>query len=57
LLIQGQDDDVVPAADVLSFIDRLKRPPALVMIEGVGHFFHGRLNDLKAAILEAYTER
>jgi alpha/beta superfamily hydrolase len=57
LLIQGQDDDVVPAADVLSFTDRLNPQPSVVMIEGVGHFFHGRLNDLKAAILGAYAER
>lgn len=57
LLIQGRDDDVVPAADVLSFVDAIDRPPALVLVEDAGHFFHGRLNDLKQVVLDAFGDR
>ena len=56
LLIQGQDDDVVLAADMLSFVDRLDTPPSLALIEGAGHFFHGRLNDLKQVVLDAFGD-
>lgn len=55
LLIQGTDDDVVPAAQVLRWVEALPEPPRLVLLQGAGHFFHGRLNDLKQALLEAAT--
>jgi len=56
LLIQGEDDDIVPAADVRSYVKQVSPPPSLVLVEGAGHFFHGRLNDLKQAILDAFGD-
>ncbi len=53
LLIQGADDDVVPAEQVLRWLEGQEIEPRLVVLEDVGHFFHGRLNDLKRAVLEA----
>lgn len=53
LLIQGRDDEVVPAQAVTAFVDRLDVSPDLVLVEGAGHFFHGRLNDLKQLVLDA----
>ena len=53
LLIQGGDDDVVPTAQLLQWIDALPQRPHLKLLEGAGHFFHGRLDDLKQAVLEA----
>ena len=48
IVIHGEEDDVVPLADVLAWA----RPQALpvVVFPGCGHFFHGRLLQLQAAI-------
>jgi alpha/beta superfamily hydrolase len=48
IVIHGEQDDVVPLADVLAWA----RPQALpiVVFPGCGHFFHGRLLQLQAAI-------
>lgn len=53
LLIQGSEDDVVPTAQVLEWVDALPERPRLTLLEGAGHFFHGRLNDLRHALLDA----
>lgn len=54
LLIQGDADDVVPAAQVQAWVAGLAHPPVLTLLAGAGHFFHGRLNDLKSAVLENF---
>ena len=48
IVIHGEEDDVVPLADVLAWA----RPQALpiVVFPGCGHFFHGRLLQLQAVI-------
>jgi len=56
LVIQGNDDNVVPAAAVKAFIQSQKPSPALVLVEGAGHFFHGRLNALKQAVTDAFSD-
>lgn len=53
LVLQGEQDDVVPAADVKAWVATLSPRPMLRLFPGVGHFFHGRLNDLRAAVQEA----
>ncbi|HEX7043554.1 MAG TPA: alpha/beta fold hydrolase [Burkholderiales bacterium] len=53
LVLQGEADDVVPAADVTAWVERLPLRPRLRLFPGVGHFFHGRLNDLRNAVHEA----
>ena len=50
LVIHGSADEVVPLAEVRRLVDGRSRPPALVVVDGAGHFFHGRLNDLKQAV-------
>jgi uncharacterized protein len=49
LLIQGEQDDVVPMAAVLDWA----RPQALpvCVVPGAGHFFHGQLGLLKQCVL------
>jgi alpha/beta superfamily hydrolase len=49
LVVHGEEDDVVPLAEVLNWA----RPQALpvVVLPGAGHFFHGRLLEL-ARILQ-----
>jgi uncharacterized protein len=45
LVIHGEEDDVVPLADLMEWA----RPQALpvTVFPGAGHFFHGRLSELK----------
>jgi alpha/beta superfamily hydrolase len=50
LIVQGDQDDVIPPARVVDWVDALPRKPRFVMLEGVGHFFHGRLDDLRSTV-------
>ncbi|HHO69014.1 MAG TPA: alpha/beta hydrolase [Gammaproteobacteria bacterium] len=52
LLVQGSADDVVPADAVSEWVQRLQQPPETVLLEGAGHFFHGRLNALRQVLAE-----
>jgi uncharacterized protein len=56
LLIQGDSDDVVPLSDVQAWEQQQPVPPVVRIIGGVGHFFHGRLNELKQTILDYYLK-
>lgn len=48
IVIHGEEDDVVPLADVMNWA----RPQGLpvTVFPGAGHFFHGRLTELKTVI-------
>jgi uncharacterized protein len=48
VVIHGETDDIVPLAEVMDWA----RPQALpvTVFPGTGHFFHGRLVELKAAV-------
>lgn len=48
LVVHGEEDDVVPLKDVFDWA-RPQQLPITVM-PGAGHFFHGRLPDLKTLI-------
>ncbi|MDT8386129.1 MAG: alpha/beta fold hydrolase [Thiogranum sp.] len=56
LLIHGDQDEIVPADTLLSWFHGLEHPPRLELLEGAGHFFHGRLNDLSQTIEVAARE-
>ena len=47
LVIQGDEDEIVDASDVINWVRTLKQAPQLEIMEGAGHFFHGRLIDLR----------
>ena len=51
LVIQGGDDEIVPADAVLSWLADLGKLPQLVVIPEAGHFFHGRLNTLRDQLI------
>jgi uncharacterized protein len=55
LLIHGDADDVVPAAPVLEWSRKLAVPPRIVLLPGVGHFFHGRLQALTEAVDDVFA--
>jgi len=54
LLVHGEADDVVPAGPVIEWCATLPVPPRLVLLPGVGHFFHGRLPALAQAVNDAF---
>ena len=50
LIVQGEDDDLV-SADMVAERARLIDPEVeLVVLPGTDHFFHGRLNELRAVV-------
>ncbi len=53
LVVHGEADDVVPLAATLDWA----RPQALpvVVVPGVGHFFHGQLPLLKSIVVRAFA--
>ena len=51
LIVQGDADEVIAPQEVIGWAQALQPRPYLVVMPGVGHFFHGRLNELRAALL------
>lgn len=50
LLVQGDHDELVDAGEVQRWAAALAAPPEIVLLPGVDHFFHGRLNELRNAL-------
>jgi alpha/beta superfamily hydrolase len=48
IVIHGEEDDVVPLADVLAWARPQELP--VTVFPGCGHFFHGRLPQLQRVI-------
>ncbi len=55
LVIQGEDDDVVTPQAVYDWFEALDAKKTLVRLSGAGHFFHGKLMDLRREI-EFFTK-
>jgi len=52
LIVQGDADDVVSPAAVIAWAGKLSPPPELKLLPGAGHFFHGRINELRDTVLD-----
>jgi uncharacterized protein len=52
LIVQGEADEIIRCAEVQAFAARFQPPPQLVVLPGAGHFFHGRLPELRDAAFE-----
>ena len=50
LIVQGDADELVDAADVARWAGAYEPPPQLVMLAGASHFFHGRLGELRETV-------
>lgn len=50
LVVQGDADDVVDPQRVFEWVKRFAPAPDLVVVPGVGHFFHGHLAELRDAV-------
>jgi alpha/beta superfamily hydrolase len=53
ILIHGDHDEVVPLANVVSFAEASH--VAVTVVPGADHFFHGRLNQIRAIVEAAWT--
>jgi alpha/beta superfamily hydrolase len=53
LIVQGDADDVVDPQRVIAWARTLAPQPDLIVMPGVGHFFHGRLGELRGAVIDA----
>ena len=56
LIIQGDEDELVDVEETIEWVNSLEPGPELIVMLGAEHFFHGRLNDLRTAIMEFVRE-
>jgi alpha/beta superfamily hydrolase len=54
VLVHGGADEIVAPKPVLAWCATLAAPPKIVLLDGVGHFFHGRLPALVEAVADAF---
>lgn len=52
LMIHGDEDDVVPFEDAVKWYNSLSKQPHFEVMDGAGHFFHGRLNELRDKVTQ-----
>ncbi|MCC5862117.1 MAG: alpha/beta hydrolase [Gammaproteobacteria bacterium] len=52
LIVQGEEDDVVPTDEVMGWLNAAPPGPLFVGVPGAGHFFHGQLNELREHVTE-----
>lgn len=51
LMVHGDADDVVPIEETVRWLDSLPPGPELVVFEETGHFFHGKLVELRETVV------
>jgi len=56
LVIQGDEDELVAVDETIAWFNSLAPGPALLVVPGAEHFFHGRLGDLRSAVMEFVEE-
>lgn len=51
LIVQGDEDELVDIDATVAWFDGLDPGPELLVVTGAEHFFHGRLAELRAAVM------
>jgi len=54
LVVQGENDEIVPPEQVYSWVEKSISQPMLIRMPETSHFFHGKLNDLRDILLEHF---
>jgi len=54
LIVQGDADEIVPVEDVRAWVAENQPGPELLVLPGVGHFFHGALVTLRKLLVQKY---
>lgn len=49
-------DEIVPTDDILAWHSQCRPAPNLIMFNDASHFFHGRLVELKKAVVQTLTD-
>lgn len=55
-VIQGGEDEVISAQEVKKWTAQRPNPPQLIWFDDASHFFHGKLIDLKDALIAAWNK-
>jgi alpha/beta superfamily hydrolase len=56
LVVMGDADEVVDPAAVYAYLGSLAEPPQLIRMPDTSHFFHGKLTDLRALLIDALRD-
>ena len=51
LIVQGDEDELVDVEETVEWVNSLAPGPELLIINGGEHFFHGRLTELREAVM------
>ena len=54
IVIQGAKDEIIDAGAVKKWVSQRPNPPKFIWMEETGHFFHGKLNEVKDRLIEAW---
>lgn len=57
IVVQGDADEIVPAQLVYDFATRISPGLPLLRFENTGHFFHGKLIELKARLVDVIKDQ
>ena len=57
IVVQGDDDEVVPAQLVYDFAAQAKPALPVLRFENTGHFFHGKLIELRLRLIDAISKQ
>jgi uncharacterized protein len=55
LIVQGDADDVIEPTAVRDWASQQSPAPTVRLLPGAGHFFHGRLHELRQVVLDFLT--
>ena len=56
LIVQGDEDELVDVEETVAWVNGLDPGPELLIIGQGEHFFHGRLTELRQAVMDFVTE-
>ncbi len=56
VLVQGEQDDVVPPNDVFNWAEQRDPKPIILRFPQAGHFFHGQLGELRSRLEEVLLQ-
>ena len=52
LIVQGDEDELVDMDETVEWVNGLEPGPELLVVSGGEHFFHGRLGELREAVMQ-----
>ena len=55
--MQGDEDELVDVDDTIAWINSLEPGPELLVLTGAEHFFHGRLLEVREAVMSFVHQR